>query len=225
MHPVLEKTQRLASGYLFVGPPGSGKEAETDEFVAKLGVTGVDQIKVRPDGASIKIEQIRELQQVVRYGPTKSPYFIAVIESAEEMTMEAAGAFLKTLEEPPPKVVFILLVGKPDKIMPTIASRCQKILFGEKLVKWEPKPEMAGWYEELKQVKKKSVIELFALSAKLEKEKEQIETVLYDLAIFAKESLGDIKITRSLLDAVKNIKKRANFKLALDVACLRMNEI
>jgi DNA polymerase III delta prime subunit len=224
MHRVLEKISRVASGYLFVGPPDSSKAEDALTFAQRLGCGKFDLVCVQPDGASVKIEQIRDLQARVRYGPTASDYLLVIVERADEMTPDAAAAFLKTLEEPPLRVVFILLVEREDRIPATIVSRCQRIFFGEKPKKWEPDPEFAFFYEELKNIRRKSVLELFELSARLEKEKGRIEALLYDLIGFAREVLGNIRLVRVLLEAVKDLKKKANLRLTLDVACLKLYE-
>ncbi|MBI5078811.1 AAA family ATPase, partial [Candidatus Saganbacteria bacterium] len=135
VHRVLEgivRNKRVASAYLFAGPPGSGKLEAALDFSNRLGCKKVDCIRVAPEGASLKIEQVWELKQVTRYGPSDGEHLLVVVEEADAMTGEAAAAFLKTLEEPAPGVVFILLVERDDRLPATIASRCQKIIFEEK---------------------------------------------------------------------------------------------
>ncbi len=223
MHRILEgivKSRRLASGYLFIGPPSSCKLEDALAFAEKLGCGKVDLVR----GDCLKIEQVRELQRRVRYGPSAGEHLIAVIERADEMTPDAAAAFLKTLEEPPPRVVFILLLEREDRLPGTVVSRCQKVLFGEREKKWEPDPAREPFYAQLKQVRRKTILELFELSAEFETQKENIEALLYDLIYFAKEELRDLKMVRTMLDAARNIKKRANFKLTLDSMCLKMGE-
>ncbi|MBN3032908.1 MAG: hypothetical protein JW873_02320 [Candidatus Saganbacteria bacterium] len=227
MHRVLEgivRNKRVASAYLFVGPPAAGKLEDALAFAEQLGCRKLDLLRVAPSGASLKIDQVREVQRSIRYGPSAGDRLCVIVERADEMTAEAAGAFLKTLEEPPAKVVFILLVEREDRIFPTIASRCQKIIFGETVRPWQARPEFAGFYDELKQAGRKSVVELFGLSARLEKEKERLEELLYDLAFFAREELGSSAAAGVLLAAVKNLKKKANLKLTLDVMCLELGE-
>lgn len=227
MHKVLEgiiRNQRIASAYLFAGPPASAKTEDALAFAKRLGCAPLDQIRIKPDGAAIKIEQIREIQQVIRYGPAQSAYLAVMIERADALTAEAAAASLKMLEEPPPRVVFILLVEREDRLPATIASRCQKIVFGEEFKKWQANPENQSFYDELKGLRQKSIPEIFALSSKMEKERERIEDLLYDLAQFVKSGLGNHRLVRVLLEAVKNVKKKANLKIAMDVACLNMYE-
>lgn len=227
MHRILEgiiKSKRVASGYLFIGPPSSSKAEDALAFAQDLNCRKLDLVRLKPEGASLKIEQIRELQGRIRYGPSASEYLVVVFEQADSMTPDAALAFLKTLEEPPPRVVFVLLVEREDRIPMTVVSRCQRIFFGEREKKWEPDPALGPFYAELKNIRKKSILELFELSGKLEKEKEKIEELLYGLVFFAREELKNIKLVRSLLEAVKNLKKKANLKLTLDNLCLRMGE-
>ena len=227
MHRVLEgivRNQRAASAYLFVGPPASGKLEDALAFADSLGCQKIDLLRVVPDGASVKIDQIRDISRFVRYGPSAGACLCVIVEQADTMTAEAAGAFLKTLEEPPDKVVFILLVEREDRIFPTIVSRCQKIIFGEQYRPWQAKPELAEFYEALRSVKRLSLLELFGLSARLEKEKERLEELLYELAFCAREELTDAALVRVILEAARNLKKKANLKLTLDVMCLRLNE-
>lgn len=215
---------RVAAAYLFIGPPDSGKKEAAEEFAQRLGCNRVDYFVLKPSGASLKIEQIRELQQLIRYGPSASKYFVVVIEEADTMSPEAAAAFLKTLEEPPLGVVFILLVERQEKIPETVVSRCQKIIFSEKLITWQPNQEWETFREELRNVKKMNSLELFEFSSRLEKEKERIEELLYELINFSRYELENLKFARILLDAVKNIKKKANLRLVLDVACVELTE-
>jgi len=228
MHRVLEgivRNQRAASAYLFVGPPASGKQGDALAFADSLGCQKIDLLRVVPDGAYVKIDQVRDISRFVRYGPSAGPAMCVIVERADTMTAEAAGAFLKTLEEPPDKVVFILLVEREDRIFPTIASRCQRIVFGEQYRLWQAKPELAEFYDALKSVKRLSIIELFGLSARLEKEKERLEELLYELAFCAREELGKVALVRVILEAVKNLKKRSNVRLTLDVMCLKLSEV
>lgn len=218
------KNGRIAPAYLFVGAPGAGKTAAARDFTGQLGCKNIDQVWIEPDGASVKINQILELQRLVRYGPSASPYLVAIVERADEMTAEASGAFLKTLEEPPPRVVFVLTVEREERLPGTVLSRCQKLLFGESPEAWRPDPELEYFYHALRGIKGKGVVEILEFSSRLEKERERIEALLYDLIFYAKNEMGNIKWVRILLDAAKNIKKKANLKLALDVACLKLGE-
>ena len=137
---------RLAHAYLFVGPRGIGKTS-TARILAKAlncekGPTvnpdntcdnckeiaagnSLDVLEI--DGASNNgVEQVRELRENVRYAPSKSRYKIYIIDEVHMLTAAAFNALLKPLEEPPPHVKFIFATTEPQKILPTIVSRCQR---------------------------------------------------------------------------------------------------
>ncbi len=137
---------RLAHAYLFVGPRGIGKTS-TARILAKSlncinGPTvtpcgkcdncreiaagnSLDVIEI--DGASNRgIDDVRELRDNVRYAPAKGRYKIYIIDEVHMLTKEAFNALLKTLEEPPQHVKFIFATTEPDKVLPTILSRCQR---------------------------------------------------------------------------------------------------
>src|SRR5437762_2391432 len=137
---------RLAHAYLFVGPRGIGKTS-TARILAKslncakgptitpcgkcdncLEITGGNSLDViEIDGASNRgIDDVRELRDNVRYAPAKGRYKIYIIDEVHMLTKEAFNALLKTLEEPPPHVKFIFATTEPDKVLPTILSRCQR---------------------------------------------------------------------------------------------------
>ncbi len=220
----ITRTQRIAGAYIFSGPPGAGKKEAAAEFTRLLECKEQDIFNIVPDGASLKIDQIRELQSWVRFGPSAGAYLTAIIEGADTLTDEAAGAFLKTLEEPPPGVVFILIVEREDRLPDTIHSRCQRIVFPETMEEWTPSPEFSSFHEELKKIKGAPLLALFQFSARLEKEKEKLEEILYDLVHCARHELADTHCARVILDTVRFLKRRANVKLALDVMCLKMAE-
>lgn len=78
---------------------------------------------------AIAIDDIRELQEKLEFQPYEGKKKVAIIAAAEEMTTEAANAFLKALEEPSPTTHFILVSDRPSSLLPTILSRCQKVRF------------------------------------------------------------------------------------------------
>ncbi|OGC24819.1 hypothetical protein A2291_02300 [candidate division WOR-1 bacterium RIFOXYB2_FULL_42_35] len=218
------KNDRVAGAYLFVGPPGVGKKETAEGFADSLGCKKQDKFFLAPEGKLIKIEQIRELQKWVRYGPSVSPYLVLIVEDADSLTDQAAAAFLKTLEEPAPGVVFILLAARGDKILPTILSRCQKIIFAEKKLDWQLPEELNVVCAELTKVKDLGMFGLLRLSAQLSKEKEKIEERLYDLAHFCRYKLVNARQAKIILTALHQIKRRANLKLVLDNMCLKLGE-
>ncbi len=213
---------RIASAYMFLGPPQSGKKAAAESFSETLKCSKQDKFVLSPDGASIKIHQIKDLQSMVRYGPAISPYFVVIIEKADSLTDQAVAALLKTLEEPPGGVVFVLLVEREDKIPATIHSRCQKVIFSETVVSWQKKEDWEAFYKALGQIQNKRKNECLLLAKELASHKDEIEEMLYDLAYFSRYSLLKEKFARIILDTVRFIKRRANLKVALDVMCLRL---
>jgi len=137
---------RLAHAYLFVGPRGIGKTS-TARILAKslncihgptvtpCGVcdncreiaagNSLDVIEI--DGASNNsVEDVRQLRDNVRYAPAKGRYKIYLIDEVHMLSAQAFNALLKTLEEPPAHVKFIFATTEPQKVLPTILSRCQR---------------------------------------------------------------------------------------------------
>lgn len=86
---------------------------------------------VRPESKTrvITIEQMREVMHVINLKPTEAVYKVEVIVAADRLNVQAANAFLKTLEEPPPRSVIILLTTEPQRILETILSRCLRLNF------------------------------------------------------------------------------------------------
>ncbi len=92
-----------------------------------------DFMQISPDEtASISISQIRELNKNLLFKPLRAPLRVAFIEEAQLLTLEAQNAFLKTLEEPPEKVVIILCTRDPQQILVTLVSRCRLIMLAQK---------------------------------------------------------------------------------------------
>jgi DNA polymerase III delta prime subunit len=201
------ESDRVAGAYLFLGPPGVGKRDTAETFTELLKCKKQDKFVVAPGGTSLKIEQVRELQSWVRYGPSASPYLVTIVEGADSLTEQAAAAFLKTLEEPAPGVVFLLLAEREDRIPATIASRCQKIIFPEKMADWKLDQDFESFYEELSSIAKKGTRELLQLSAKMEKERERIEELLYHLSHFVCHELFDVRGARVILDTIRYLKR------------------
>ncbi|MGE5584528.1 MAG: ATP-binding protein [Bacillota bacterium] len=83
---------------------------------------------VSPDGLSVKIDQIREIKKEMSLKPRQDGGFrVTIIEGAEKMTVEAQNSFLKLLEEPPDRAVFVLVCQNPSGLLPTVRSRCQMV--------------------------------------------------------------------------------------------------
>jgi DNA polymerase-3 subunit gamma/tau len=137
---------RLAHAYLFVGPRGVGKTStarilakslncvkgptvtpcgECDNCHEIAAGNSLDVIEI--DGASNNsVEDVRQLRENVRYAPAKGRYKIYLIDEVHMLSPAAFNALLKTLEEPPAHVKFIFATTEPQKVLPTILSRCQR---------------------------------------------------------------------------------------------------
>ena len=142
-------TNRVAHGYIFSGARGVGKTS-TARILAKslncaqgptltpcgscpscLEITAGNSVDVfEIDAASNRgIDEIRELRETVRYLPARDRYKVFIIDEVHMLTTEAFNALLKTLEEPPPRSLFILATTEPHKLPATIQSRCQHFSF------------------------------------------------------------------------------------------------
>lgn len=113
---------------LFTGSRGTGKTTVARIFARAIGTDEVDIYEI--DAASNRgIDDVRELRDAVHTLPFKSPYKVYIIDEVHMLTKEAFNALLKTLEEPPQHVIFILATTEQDKLLPTITSRCQVFQF------------------------------------------------------------------------------------------------
>jgi len=190
--------QRVAHAFLFTGARGVGKTSTARILAKALNCekgsqinpcnqctncqeithgTSIDVIEI--DGASNRgIDEIRELRENVRYTPAKNRYKIYIIDEVHMLTKEAFNALLKTLEEPPPHIIFIFATTEPHKIPATILSRCQRYDF-----KRIPFREVVG-------------------SLKRIAEEEGIQISQRGLLSIAQESEGSLRDAESLLDQV-----------------------
>ncbi|HMC27363.1 MAG TPA: DNA polymerase III subunit gamma/tau, partial [Verrucomicrobiae bacterium] len=137
---------RIAHAYLFCGPRGTGKTTIARIFAKCLNCAGGPKVDfddndprcqeitegrsldvLEIDGASNRgIDEIRELRETAKYAPSSSKFKIYIIDEVHMLTKEAFNALLKTLEEPPAHVKFMFATTEPEKVLPTILSRCQR---------------------------------------------------------------------------------------------------
>jgi DNA polymerase-3 subunit gamma/tau len=190
--------KRVAHAFLFTGARGVGKTSTARILAKALNcetgphinpcnhcntceeiTSGVSMDVIEIDGASNRgIDEIRELRENVRYTPAKSRHKIYIIDEVHMLTREAFNALLKTLEEPPPHILFIFATTEPHKIPATILSRCQRYDF--------------------KRIPLKEIIE--SLKRIVKEEKIQINP--RGLLSIAQESEGSMRDAQSLLDQV-----------------------
>lgn len=145
------RSGRISHAYLFSGPGGSSRRRAADAFAQALLCERASELgdacgeclscrkvehgnhpdlkAIGPDGASIKIEQIRELQKMFAYRSESSGRKVYIIDEADKMTVQASNSLLKFLEEPPAPAVAILLAENAQTLLPTIRSRVQLVPF------------------------------------------------------------------------------------------------
>lgn len=141
---------KIAHAYLFAGPRGTGKTSLARLFAKALNceeglghqcghcsnclsiAEGTHPDVIEVDAASNNgVDQVRELIEGVRYSPLKGRYKVYIIDEVHMMSTGAFNALLKTIEEPPENVIFILCTTEPFKVLPTILSRCQRFDFSK----------------------------------------------------------------------------------------------
>ncbi|HBA45962.1 DNA polymerase III, subunit gamma and tau [Candidatus Nomurabacteria bacterium RIFCSPLOWO2_02_40_28] len=122
------ETNKVSHAYLFVGSRGTGKTSVARIFATSIGVSINDMYEI--DAASNRgIEDIKELRDGARVLPFDSKYKVYIIDEVHMLSKDAWGALLKTLEEPPKHVIFILATTEMQKVPETIISRCQVFVF------------------------------------------------------------------------------------------------
>ena len=141
---------QIHHAYLFVGSRGTGKTSmakilaaclncdngptitpcgECDSCVAIASATSLDVIEM--DAASNNsVDDIRELREKVGYAPVSGKHKVYILDEAHMLSTQAWNAFLKTLEEPPPRTVFVLATTEANKVLPTVVDRCHRFDFG-----------------------------------------------------------------------------------------------
>jgi len=198
------RQNRIAHAYLFAGPRGTGKTS-TARILAKAlnckegpkpepcnkcenckEITASNSLDVLEiDGASNRgIDEIRALKENVKLSPSSSRYKIYIIDEVHMLTEEAFNALLKTLEEPPEHVKFIFATTRPQKILPTILSRCQRFDF--------------------RRIPTKDIVERLKEISKKEKLRVD-EDALY---LIAKSADGSLRDAESILDQFSSYENK-----------------
>ncbi len=191
-------TKKIAPAYLFNGPRGTGKTSSARIFAKSLNCQSFEQPTINPcckcdlcrqitDGNALDIieidaasntgvENIREIIEKARFAPTQARWKVYVIDECHMLSTAASNALLKTIEEPPSRVVFILATTNPERVLNTIQSRCQKFDF-----------------------RRISPNDIFQHLSEIA-EKESIEYEVQALKMIAKRSNGGMRDAQSLLE-------------------------
>ena len=145
------RTGRIAPAYLFSGPRGTGKTSSARILARSLNCIGAEGPTPEPCGvcelctsiaagnaldvieidaaSNTGVDNIRELIERSRFAPVQARWKVYVVDECHMLSTAAFNALLKTLEEPPPRVVFVLATTDPQRVLPTILSRCQRFDF------------------------------------------------------------------------------------------------
>jgi len=191
-------TNKIAPAYLFNGPRGTGKTSSARIFAKSLNCQAFEQPTITPcckcnlcreitegialdiieiDAASnTGVENIREIIERARFAPTQARWKVYVIDECHMLSTAASNALLKTIEEPPSRVVFILATTNPERVLNTIKSRCQKFDF-----------------------RRISPSDIFQHLSEIA-EKESIKYEVQALKMIAKRSNGGMRDAQSLLE-------------------------
>ncbi len=191
-------SQKIAPAYLFNGPRGTGKTSSARIFAKSLNCLSSKQPTPNPCGkcelciqiaegnaldiieidaaSNTGVENIREIIDRARFAPTQARWKVYVIDECHMLSTAASNALLKTIEEPPERVVFILATTNPERVINTIKSRCQKFDF--------------------KRISSNTIFQNLSAIAN----KESIKFEDQALKLIAKRSNGGMRDAQSLLD-------------------------
>ena len=203
-------TKKISPAYLFNGPRGTGKTSSARIFAKSLNCQSFKEPTINPcgkcdlckqivDGNALDIieidaasntgvENIREIIERARFAPTQARWKVYVIDECHMLSTAASNALLKTIEEPPARVVFILATTNPERVLNTIQSRCQKFDF-----------------------RRISPSDIFQNLSEIA-EKESIEYEVQALKIIAKRSNGGMRDAQSLLEQINLLPEGITIK-------------
>lgn len=140
---------KVAHAYLFTGPEGVGKATCARHLAAALNCNSApgqgcdscvschkiaeglhpDLLHIEPDGAYIKIGQVRAIEEQLDFRPHEGRHRLVIIDGADRLNLNAANALLKSVEEPRPRTLFVLVASDAHRVAPTLVSRCQRLRF------------------------------------------------------------------------------------------------
>ncbi len=203
-------SKKIAPAYLFNGPRGTGKTSSARILAKSLNCLSSDQPTVNPcgtcelcrqitDGNALDIieidaasntgvENIREIIERARFSPSQARWKVYVIDECHMLSTAASNALLKTIEEPPARVIFILATTNPERVLTTIQSRCQKFDF--------------------RRISSDAIFEHLCQIAN----KESIKFQDQALKLIAKRSQGGMRDAQSLLDQLSLLPEGINTK-------------
>lgn len=210
--------ERMPHAFLFTGPQGVGKRAFAHAVAQWLQQEGTPSLQLgvaevsHPDIVTVQapsIEEVRSLRSVVARPPYEAPVRSIIIDRTEELGEEATNALLKTLEEPRSRTFFFLLSAYPSRVMPTIASRCQRVHFGllgqeapaNSALAGRPYREAAVWDASLRDAATfvgASIAERFAIIERYHEEGASLPTLLESLMVYLQREVGLARSARAL---------------------------
>lgn len=264
------ENKNISHSFIFVGKPGIGKKQFAHQYAEMImclqdgkcdgnsikcdscikfeGNANPDYAEITPDGKTLKIEQIRNLQARIVEKPITSRRKVYVIDDADLMSEESQNCLLKTLEEPPEYAVIILIVSNESRILPTIKSRCVIIKFQPLTLKEikQVKPELSNDLiqllegsllnaENIEQKKEqyaqlsnlvnvlenKQLVEVFNSADLLYKGKDDIITLLeyLNLIFFSRNEINAIPIIEK---TKKKILANNNYDMTIDYCLMNI---
>jgi hypothetical protein len=207
----------VAAAYLFHGPLGAPLSEALSFFSDGLlkGHSVPGHLFVCEAEKSIGIDQIRQVQEWVKYGPSQAPYLIVQVPNCDLLTTDAANAFLKTLEEPLPGVVFLLSSHHLFRVLPTIRSRCQLLDF-PRTQEGEETPEGLLSYPDLLAM---SPLDRLTLSESLAQDKVKLDA---QLRFWLKGCEADFEVTKMMIEIMLHLQYNLNQRLQLDALLTRL---